>query len=180
MSDVDPDGPGAAGGLRIGDIVVALDGKPIENGRQLEVNLYRRAPGTKATLDVRRGPERLRLSVAVDERRDDLLRFSELVTREQHRVPRLDVLALTLDDTLRQELGLDAGDSGALVAALTGEQAQEYGIQPGDLVVAVNRTPIKSLEELRQAMTKLPARAACALQVLRQGQYLYLAFEIEE
>ncbi len=180
VADVDPAGPGAAGGLRIGDIVVALDGKPIENGRQLDVNLYRRAPGTKATLDVQRGAQRLRLSVAVDERRDDLLRFSELVTSERNRVPRLGVLALTLDDTLRQELGLDAGDRGALVAALADEQAQEYGIQPGDLVVAVNRTPVRSLEELRQAMAKLPARAACALQVRRQGQYLYLGFELEE
>jgi len=67
-----------------------------------------------------------------------------------------------------------------LVAALTGEQAEEIGIQPGDLVVAVNKTRVKSLEELRQAMARLPVRAACALQVLRQGQYFYLAFEIEE
>ena len=180
VSDVDPDGPGAAGGLRIGDIVVALDGKAIENGRQLEVNLYRRAAGAVTTLDVRRGAERLRLSVVVTERHDDPLRFSELVTREKNRVPRLGVLALTLTDALRQDLGLDASDSGVLVAALTGAQAEEIGIQPGDLLVAVNRTRVKGLEELRQAMVKLPARAACALQVLRQGQYFYLAFEIEE
>jgi hypothetical protein len=46
--------------------------------------------------------------------------------------------------------------------------------------VAVNRTRITSLNGLRQAVTTLPARAACALQVLRQGQYLFLAFEFEE
>ncbi|HUU35670.1 MAG TPA: PDZ domain-containing protein, partial [Vicinamibacterales bacterium] len=75
---------------------------------------------------------------------------------------------------------LDAADSGALVAALTGEQAAEYGIQPGDLVVAVNKTRVRSLDELRRAVAALPTRAACALRVLRQGQSLYLAFEIEE
>lgn len=180
VSDVDPDGPGAAGGLRIGDIVVALDGKAIENGRQLDVNLYRRAAGAVATLDVRRGAERLRLSVVVNERRDDPLRFSELVTREQNRVPRLGVLALTLTDALRQDLGLGSRDGGVLVAALADAQAEEIGIQPGDLVVAVNKTRVKGLEDLRLAMVRLPARAACALQVLRQGQYFYLAFEIEE
>ncbi|HUU36210.1 MAG TPA: trypsin-like peptidase domain-containing protein, partial [Vicinamibacterales bacterium] len=103
VSDLDPDGPGAAGGLRIGDIVVALDGKAIENGRQLEVNLYRRAAGSDAALDVLRGAERLRLSVAVEERHDDPLRFSELVTRETNGVPRLGVLALSLTPALRQD-----------------------------------------------------------------------------
>jgi serine protease Do len=180
VADVDADGPAAKAGLRIGDIVMALDGKPIENGRQLEVNLYRRAAGAVATLDIVRGKETLRLPVAVDERGDDPLRFATLVTREQHLVARLGVLAITLDDTLRGELGLGASDAGALVAARAGEEAVEYGIQPGDLIVAVNRGRVSSLTDLRQAVTTLPARAACALQVLRQGQYFFLAFEFEE
>lgn len=180
VADVDADGPGAKGGLRIGDIVVALDGKPIENGRQLEVNLYRRAAGEVARLDVLRGRETVRLSVGVDERGDDPMRFAALVTRERHLVARLGVLAISLDERLRQELGLAASDTGALVAARAGEEAVEYGIQPGDLIVAVNRTRVASLEALRQAVTTLGPRAACALQVLRQGQYLFLAFEFEE
>ena len=159
---------------------MALDGKPIENGRQLDVNLYRRAAGAVATLDVVRGKETLRLQVSVDERGDDPLRFAALVTREQHLVARLGVLAIGLDDTLRGELGLGPSDTGALVAARAGEEAVEYGIQPGDLIVAVNRTRVTSLAELRQVVTKLPPRSACALQVLRQGQYLFLAFEFEE
>ena len=50
---------------------------------------------------------------------------------------------------------------------------------PGDLVVAVNRTAVRGLDEFRQLIAKLPPNAPCALQVLRQGQFLYLAFEIE-
>ncbi len=180
VADVDPEGPGGKAGLRIGDIVVALDGKAIENGRQFDVNLYRRATGTTATLDVLRGAERLKLTVAVDERRDDPGRFEDLVTREQHLVPKLGVLAITLTDALREDLGLSSDDSGALVAGRASEVAAEYGIQPGDLIVAVNRTRVRTLDDLRGTLAKLPARAACALQILRQGQYFYLAFEIEE
>lgn len=180
VADVDPEGPGGKAGLRIGDIVVALDGKTIENGRQFDVNLYRRATGTTATLDVLRGAGRLTLTVAVDERRDDPGRFEDLVTREQHLVPKLGVLAITLTDALREDLGLSSDDSGALVAGRASEVAAEYGIQPGDLIVAVNRTRVRTLDDLRDTLAKLPARAACALQILRQGQYFYLAFEIEE
>jgi hypothetical protein len=39
---------------------------------------------------------------------------------------------------------------------------------------------VRTLDDLRAALAKLPVRAACALQILRQGQYTYLAFEIEE
>lgn len=180
VADLDSDGPAARAGLRRGDVVIALDGKGIENGRQFDVNLYRRAAGSSATLDVLRGREKLRMKVAIDERTDDPTRFAELVTRERHLVGRLGILALTLSDTLQQQLNAGPETRGVLVAARASEAASEYGIQPGDLIVAVNGTPVTRLEDLRQVVDKLALHAACALQVSRQGQFLYLAFEIEE
>jgi serine protease Do len=179
VADVDREGPAGAAGLRIGDIVVTLDGKTIENGRQLEVNLYRRAAGDVAQLEVLRGGQRVQLPVAVGERDDDPMRFADMVTREDHLIPRLGVLALTLTDALRQELGVGVGLAGALVAARATETAGEYGIVPGDLVVSVNKTTVKGLDDFRQIIAKLPANAPCALQVLRQGQFLFLAFELD-
>ncbi|MGD9903507.1 MAG: trypsin-like peptidase domain-containing protein [Vicinamibacterales bacterium] len=179
VADVDPAGPAAAAGLRVGDIVVSLDGKAIENGRQLDVNLYRRAAGDVAQLVVLRGDQTVNLPVAVGERDDDPLRFAEMVTRDEHLIPRLGVLALTLTDTLRAEVGVGDEVTGALVAARAAESAAEYGVAPGDLVVSVNRVAIRGLDDFRQRIAALPANAPCALQVLRQGQFLFLAFEIE-
>jgi S1-C subfamily serine protease len=65
------------------------------------------------------------------------------------------------------------------VAARASETAGEYGILPGDLVVSVNRTAVKGLDDFRQVIARLPAAAPCALQVLRQGQFLFLAFELD-
>ena len=179
VADVDLDGPARVAGLRVGDIVQRLDGKPIENGRQFEVNLYRRAAGDVAQLDVLRAGQVVRLPVAVAEREDDPMRFAEMVSRDQHLVARLGVLALTLTDALRGAIGAGTNVTGALIAARAGESAAEYGILPGDLVVAVNKTPVRGLDDFRQTIAKLPPDAPCALQVLRSGQFLYLAFEIE-
>ena len=126
VADVDRSGPAGAAGLRIGDIVLTLDGKTIENGRQLDVNLYSRAAGDVAQLEVLRGGQRVQLPVAVAERQDDPLRFAEMVSRDQHLIPRLGVLALTLTDALRQAIGAGPNVTGALVAARAGERAAEY------------------------------------------------------
>ena len=55
LADVTPDGPGDKAGLKIGDIVASLDGKPMTDARQLEVDLYRYSVGQKVTLVVLRG-----------------------------------------------------------------------------------------------------------------------------
>ncbi len=93
LADVMPGGPAAQAGLRQGDVVVSLDGKPMENGRQLEVNLYRRRAGEQVTLEVRRGNERRSFQVAVVDRRDDVDRFADRVTPEKNLVAPLGILA---------------------------------------------------------------------------------------
>ena len=70
LADVTPGGAAAVAGLRPGDLVMALDGKPMENGRQLQVNLYRRSVGELVSLDLFRDGQPLKVSVAVTERKD--------------------------------------------------------------------------------------------------------------
>jgi serine protease Do len=179
LADVQADQPGARAGLRVGDIVLTLDGKPMENGRQFDVNLYRRAAGDIADLEVLRGTERQTIQVAIAERDDDTTKLADLVATERNLVERLGVLAMDLDATTRALIGAMRGTTGVLVAARALNGGADYGLQSGDLIVAINGTPVKSLSELRGFVGRLATNAACALQVLREGQLLYLSFEIE-
>jgi serine protease Do len=180
LSDVLPGGPGASAGLRPGDVVVALDGKPMENARQLDVNLYRRAPGETVTLSVRRGPEPLDVAVAVVERPEDLDRFAARVTPERNLVSRLGVLGLELDDDLRRSLGPLRGREGVLVAArAAGAAAPEGELRPGDVVYAANGVSVRGLAELRAAVARAGAGEPLVLHVERDGRLLYVVVEAE-
>ena len=175
-----PGGPAEAAGLETGDVVLTLDGKPIENARQLDVNLYRRTVGDEVRLEVLRGEEKLAFTVGVDEREDDPERFADYVTPEQNLVPRLGVLAVDLDRRVRALLPSLRLPGGVAVAALapsprsSGEQ-----LRVGDIITAVNGTLIASLSDLREAIDALKPGAACVLQVQRGGQLRFVAFEIE-
>lgn len=180
IADVYPGGPAEAAGLETGDLVLTLDGKPIENARQLDVNLYRRTVGDEVRLEVLRGEEKLAFTVGVDEREDDPERFADYVTPDQNLVPRLGVLAVDLDRRVRALLPSLRLPGGVAVAALapsprsSGEQ-----LRVGDIITAVNGALIASLSDLREAIDALKPGAACVLQVQRGGQLRFVAFEIE-
>jgi serine protease Do len=180
LSDVAPSGPAAAAGLRPGDVVTALDGKAMENARQLDVNLYRRAPGETVTLAVRRGTESLDVKVSVVERPEDPDRFASLVTPERNLIARLGILALELDENLRRSLGPLRGSEGVLVAARSGGgTGAEDDLRPGDVVYAVNGVSVRGLAELRSAVVRPAAGEPLVLHVERASRLVYVVVETE-
>ena len=70
--------------------------------------------------------------------------------------------------------------SGVIVAARAAYVATvETGLQPGDIIHALNRIDIISLDGLRQALDKLKTGDSVAMQIERQGRLMYLAFDME-
>jgi serine protease Do len=179
LSDVTPAGPAEAAGLRPGDIVLALDGKPMENARQFDVNLYRRVPGERVTLSVRRGPETLQPVVSVVARPEDADRFLSMVTPEKNLIPRLGVLALELDDELRRAAGPLRGKEGVLVAARSGASDGGDELRPGDVVYAVNGVSVLGLSELRSAVGRPAPGEPLVLHVERASRLIYVVVEAE-
>jgi serine protease Do len=181
LSDVYPEGPAAAAGAEVGDIVLRLDGKPMENGRQLQVNLYSRAVGESVRLDIERRGVSMTLSVAITEREDDPARFAALARPEDHLIARLGVLGLTITPDLANLLPDIRVRSGVVVAGASGEQVPgaDGRLQPGDVIHAVNGRVVRNLQELRAAVEALERGDALALQIERDGELQYVAVRVE-
>ena len=178
LSDVPPDGAAARAGLRVRDMVLKLDGKVMENARQLEVDLYPRIPGGSVSLEVLRGAERLTYVVTVGERLGDPERFADRVSPERNAVARLGVLALDLDDTVAQLLPPLRARAGVVVAT-AGGRSEPDPLQPGDVIYSVNQEPVSGVERLREVLAQIKPGSPVVLQVERGGELRFVVLDPE-
>jgi len=180
VADVEPEQQGDAAGLRVGDVIVSLNGRELDSARQFNVSLYRPAVGETITLEVLRGNRTLKLQVRVAERHDETSTYAELASREENLIPELGIFAVDLTPALREQLAPARSESGGvLVAARHADSAVlEEGFRAGDLIYAVNRTPVKNTAELRAFLKKQKSGTALAFQVERGGKLRFVSLEL--
>lgn len=174
LGDVDPDGPADRAGLRAGDIVLALNGKPMENGRQLDVNVYGKPIGGRITLEILRGNDRRMYDVEVSRRPDAPNSFTDLITGDRNHIEELGVLALELDARIRDRLPPLRRRTGLIVVALSGPASAE-GLHVGDVVHRIGDVEITSLATAREALSGVRVGDLIGLQIERAGQLSLIA-----
>jgi S1-C subfamily serine protease len=181
VSDVAPGSPAAASGFRPGDILVSLEGKAMENGRQFQVGLYRQTVGSFVGIEVLRDGQARKARVQVAERRDPLANLSAAVDPRQHLVSRLAILGIDLDAQAGVLLGVQRVPSGVIVASTAAGaiDSRDGGLAPGDIIYAVNTKPVTSLAELRAALDAVKPGEPVVLQLERRGTLMYLAYSAE-
>lgn len=179
LGDVVPRSPAAAAGLRSGDIVTSLNGKIMENARQFDVNLYRLLPGTTATLEVKRGAQRLTVPVRVAARDDDPGRFEDLVNRGEHLVPALGMLAIPVSAEIGRQLPWLRRQGGVLLAAFdASSMVGNSGLYPGDVVYLLNGAAVTTLADLNRGLAQAPAGSPLVVHIDRRGDMRYVVLEL--
>jgi serine protease Do len=180
LSDVLPGGPAARAGLRIADLVLKLDGKVMENARQLEVNLYHRAVGGIVSVEVRRGAQTLTFLATVTERARDPERLADTVSPERNAVPRLGLLALDLEEVQAQLPGPLRAKAGAVVAAAAPDGSSGGdALLPGDVIYSVNQEPVAGVQKLREVLARIKPSEPVVVQLERNGGLRFVTFEAE-
>jgi serine protease Do len=181
LDDVLPGSPADKAGLKPGEIVTSVGGKPVDNVRQFALDLSSYKIGQKAEIGVLRNGKETTLPVQVIERPDDPMRFADLVSGPDNVVNRIGVVAVNVTGELKDLLGGDMRiPGGVLVAARTPTSSLlGEGPQPGDVIHAVNGTPIQNLTELKQQLRQIKPGQPIVLQIERSGVLSFLLLESE-
>ncbi|MGO9515969.1 MAG: trypsin-like peptidase domain-containing protein [Candidatus Korobacteraceae bacterium] len=181
LEDVAPGSPADKAGLKAGDVITSIGGKPVDNVRQFTLVLYSYRIGQTAEIGVLRDGKETTLEVSVVERPDDPMRFADLVAGPDNLVNRLGVVAINITGEVKELLGGDLRiPSGVLVAAKTPTSTLlGEGPQPGDVIHALNGVPIKDLAQLKQDLRQMKPGQPIVLQIERGGLLSYLVLESE-
>jgi serine protease Do len=179
-SDVLPDGPAAKAGLKVGDIIQTLNGRTMEDARELENAIYRLALSERVTLGVLRDGKPLNVTVAVIERDDDPQRFADMVNPDDNLVRRLGILAIEISDKLADLLPDLRHDYGIVVAARSSDVPYSgAALAPGDVIYEINQTPAVTIKALRATLDTMKPGDSVVLQIERSGKLMYIPLELE-
>ena len=158
VSEVEAGGPAAKAGLKAGDVIVAIDGTSIGDSGELPARIGATKPGTPVRLDVWRDGASQRLSVAVGE--SPTASAAGSTTTGEAAAGHLGLALRALTPQERREARTD---SGLLVERASGAAA-DAGIQPGDLLLSANGTPLRSVGQLRALAAKKGSHIALLVQ----------------
>ena len=156
VTQIEPGSPGAKAGLKVGDVITGLNGQPVNDAGQLQVEVQQNRPGTTIQLQVLRDGKNMTLPVTVEEMGSRDKDSSESASSEQGK-PRWGIGLADLTPDARQQVQAPDDVKGAVIERVQpGSPADNAGLQPGDVIVGVNRHPVKNADEVRQALTSVP------------------------
>src|SRR5579862_8769124 len=177
--DVKPDGPSAAAGLQIQDIILTADDRRIETLPSLTAALYLHRLDQVVKLEILRGNEKMTLYVPAIEHRDHMDELLDAVNTENSLVSRLGILAIDVNEDLRSRLNLRIPSGVIVVGRAVDLTMPDTGLQAGDINHHINTTPIDSLETLRTVLSKRKTGDPVVLQIERDNGLMYVSFEME-
>jgi serine protease Do len=179
ISDVTPGGPADSAGLKVGDIVSAVDGRPILGLPGLTAALYLHPPDEIVGLEVIRGTEKIPINVAALPNQDKADQLADFIDPKS-RIGRLGVFVMDFDDRVRAAMPDVRILSGVVVLGQSLDlNALTSDLRAGDIIHTVNRVPIQSTEQLRSVLRQLKPGDPLVLQIERQGQLQYIDSEME-
>jgi serine protease Do len=171
VANVSKDGPADKAGVKVGDVIVEFDGKEVKDSAELPIIVARTTVDKKVSMKVLRDKKEVTLNVAVGELKDE-----EVVAS----VPEKGELGLTvqkLTPQLAENLGLDKADGVVVTAVEPGSAGDEAGVRRGDVIVEVDRKPVRGVEDYRKAIAGSRKGRGVLFLVRRGESTLFLALK---
>jgi Do/DeqQ family serine protease len=167
VTNVTPTSPAARAGLRLSDLITAIDGQTVDDPNAFDYRFATRPLGGTATIDIMRAGKPQRLSVALEVAPDT--GRDEIVIKTQS--PFQGARVSNISPAVADELRLDSNIEGVVIVGLDDDgAAQSVGFQKGDVILSVNNQKVTKTADLERAARD--TKRFWEINVLRGGQQL--------
>lgn len=164
-------GPAAKGGLRVGDVILSVDGHAIDMSADLPHLIGAIKPNTKAKLEIVRDGERETLTVQIGALPDEGEEAAAAERNAEKSNNRLGVKVSEL--TAEQKRSLDL-PGGVVITEVSSGPAAMIGLRPGDVITHLNNQAIDSVSTFARVAEQLPKNRSVSMRVLRQGRASFI------
>jgi len=167
VSEVEPNSAAEKAGIRAGDVITELDGQPVHGASDLRNRVGLMRIGQEVELTLVRDGERQTIHATIG-------KAPKTETAAGQGVPQLEGAVFRNIEPGMPEYGHAEGV--LLAQCEQGSPAWHHGLREGDIVVAVNREKVKSIEDLKKALGKAQG-GVITMNILRQGAMIFLVIQ---
>lgn len=180
VAEVLKNGPAKSAGIERGDVIVAFDGQPITDSRELPLIVGRTPIGHVATLKVVRRGKAQELKITITASQEEEVAAAEQAESHEHGTESAFGLHVKdLSPELAKELGLGQ-KSGVVVSSVQpGSRADQAGLRARDVILEVNRETVKDVNGYQRAVKSAGKGKVVLLLVKRGDASLFLALKPE-
>jgi len=179
VSDVLPDSPALAAGVRVGDVLLTVDGRAADSVPYVSFRLMSVDVGAKVHLEVLRGKEKLAFDVPVVETPHEMDQIASLADPEKNLVHPLGIIGVEIDQKIAA-IAQDLRDPFGIIVVARSSEGADIPLTTGDVIRTLNGQPMTTLARLRTALQSLPPGAPVVLQIQREQRLLFIAFTLDQ
>jgi serine protease Do len=171
VASVAKDGPAERAGVKVGDVIIEFDGKEIRDSNELPILVARTPVDKRVRVKVIRDKKELTLPVTIGE-----LKEEEVVASLKEKGD-LGLTVQKLTPQIAESLGLDRTDGLVITAVEPGSPAEEAGLRRGDVILEIDRKPVKTIQDYRKAIEGAKKGKSLLFLVRRGETSLFLALK---
>ncbi|HEY5683333.1 MAG TPA: DegQ family serine endoprotease [Sulfuricaulis sp.] len=179
VGEVIADSPAAAAGIQSGDVITSFNGKTVDNTSILRNTVAQTPVGRTVKVNLLREKKTVSVEVKITEQPKDIAQADgETVQGDGKNTALAGVEVRNLTPEIARQLRLPPGTSGVIIASVEqGSAAEMAGVQEGDIILEINRQPVRNIGDFKRLSGKLSKKGSTLLLINRQGRKIFIAIQ---